>query len=228
MSRFEKAMNVAVVLAALWLAGTVGFRELRTRSISERPPVEPEYVSEWRSLLPIGITRGPAAARMHVVEFTDLECPYCRQFHETLEAVLASGSGQVAATFVHYPLRMHRFALPAALATECAHEQGRFFAFVDRVLRGQDSLGLKTWSAFAGEAGVHDTLALTRCIRERKSAPRITQGLEAGDRIGVRGTPTVIVNGWKLVGTPTRHEMERVLNAIMRDEEPFSGQSGKE
>jgi protein-disulfide isomerase len=225
MGRFERVLNVALVLAALWITTVVGVREVRLRSARPRVAADPEFLADWRSLVPIGLTRGSAGARMHVIEFVDLECPYCRRFHESLEAILASDSGAVVATFVHYPLAMHRFALPAALAAECAHEQGRFFPFVDRVFRGQDSLGLKGWSAFADEAGVPDTVALNRCIRHTRSAPRVTQGLNAGSRIGVRGTPTVIINGWKLVGTPALSDLERALAAIERNEDPFAAKS---
>lgn len=225
MGRFERVLNVALVLAALWIAAVVGARELRLRSARTPVAADPEFVADWRTLVPIGITHGSAGASMHVIEFVDLECPFCRRFHESLDAVLASDSGAVAVTFVHYPLDMHRFALPAALAAECAHEHGRFFPFVDRVFRGQDSLGLKGWSAFADEAGVPYTVALNRCIRDTRSAPRVTQGLNAGAKIGVRGTPTVIINGWRLVGTPALSDLEHALTAIKRSEDPFSRRS---
>ena len=222
MTRFEKVVNTVVVIAVAWLAGTVGMRQLDSRARSERTPPKPEFVAEWRSLLSIGITRGHVAAPIHVVTFMDLECPFCRRFHQDLEGILESDSMQIAATFVHYPLRMHRFAMPAALAAECAREQNGFNAFVAQVLRGQDSLGLKSWVAFATQAQVADTLRFVRCIAEKKTAPEISQGIEAGERIGVRGTPTVIINGWKLVGTPTAAELERIMRAVARGEEPFA------
>jgi protein-disulfide isomerase len=62
---------------------------------------------------------------------TDFECPFCGSFHKTLKAVREQYPTQVALTYVHFPLPMHRFALPAARVAECADDQVRFERLTD-------------------------------------------------------------------------------------------------
>ena len=72
---------------------------------------------------------------------------------------------------MHYPLPTHRFAEPAALAAECAGEQGRFAEFVGAVYAGQDSLGLKPWWEYARIATVQDSLLrYVNCLRASRQA----------------------------------------------------------
>jgi hypothetical protein len=90
--------------------------------------------------------------------------------------------------FVHFPLPIHRFAVQAAQATECASLKGRFLNFIDAVYRKQDSLGLKSWGSYALEAG-----------------------RELGLRWQILGTPTVIINGLRYASPPTKREIDRVI-----------------
>ena len=66
----------------------------------------------------------------------------------------------------------------------------------------QDSLGLKPWQSYATEAGIADTARFARCVLSTSPVPRIDDGLALGRRIGVRGTPTVVINGWRLARPP--------------------------
>jgi protein-disulfide isomerase len=71
----------------------------------------------------------------------------------------------------------------------------------DLLFEKQDSLGLKSWGSFATEVGLKDTTAFARCIRlPVDSFPRIGAGLELGRRNGVRGTPTLWINGHRIDG----------------------------
>jgi hypothetical protein len=81
-------------------------------------------------------------------------------------AVRARYPKDVGLFFVHFPLPMHRFARPAARATECAGLQGKFGQMVDAVYNKQDSLGLKSWSDYGRDAGVADTVAFRLACRE--------------------------------------------------------------
>lgn len=87
-------------------------------------------------------------------------------------------------------------------SSECAFEQNRFGEFENTVYAKQDSLGLKAWTAYAVDAGVADTTRFARCVRDTTALPRVEDGLAIGQKLGVRGTPTVIINGWRFARPP--------------------------
>jgi len=104
---------------------------------------------------------------------------------------------------VHYPLGAHKFAMPAARAAECAREQGRFAEYITQVYAKQDSLGLKPWLDFAKETAIPDIIDFSECVAEKAEVPNIAGGIALGKTIGVRGTPTIIINGWRYPMPPT-------------------------
>lgn len=127
--------------------------------------------------------------------------------------------------FLHYPLDMHPQAVPAALGAECAGEQGRFAEYLDVVYAEQDSLGNREWASLAARAGVPDTVAFNGCMAQEFGRDVIDRGKELGRRIGVNGTPTVIVNGWLLRPTPY-DTLSGVVARALRGEEPFDRAGG--
>jgi protein-disulfide isomerase len=106
-------------------------------------------------------------------------------------------------------------------ATQCANRVGRFAEFTDLVYAKQDSLGLKGWNSYASEAGVRDTTAFARCLTETEPIARIDSGLSIGHRIGVHGTPTVLVNGWRFASVPTEAELLHAISAVASGASPF-------
>lgn len=132
---------------------------------------------------------------------------------------------EISLLYVAYPLAMHRFALGAARAAECAYHFGRFREWVDDVYDKQDSLGLKTWSSYAQEAGIPDTTGISLCARNPAPVARIRAGIALGNRIHIAGTPTVIVDGWRFSSPPNEEELTRVVKAIAKGQAPFGTRS---
>lgn len=159
------------------------------------------------------------------MEFVDLECPFCRRYQATLQRVADQFGSAVSLVFLHYPLDMHRFARPAAQASECAERQGRFREFVEAAYAKQDSFGLKAWVSVAREAGVPDTAGFLRCL-EGAPATRIDSARAAGEGIPVRGTPTLVVNGWTFRSPPPESELVRVITELLAGREPFESTVG--
>jgi protein-disulfide isomerase len=107
----------------------------------------------------------------------------------------------VALLYRHWPLPNHRFAYPAARASECAAEQGRFEAFYTVLFAQQDSIPNKSFTQFAREAGVPDLDAFERCAASTDPVPAIERDVADVRRIGGTGTPTIIIDGM-LMRTP--------------------------
>lgn len=152
-----------------------------------------------------------------------IECPFWRQSHLALAEAKEVFTDSVAHIVVHYPLDFHRFGVPAARAVECAGVQDRFSNYLDLALEKQDSLGLKTWASYAVESGVPDTLRFNECNASKSVPSCVALGLEMGNRIGVRMTPTVLVNGW-LLSIPPRNveEYALVIREVVAREAPYA------
>lgn len=216
--KLETTLNGLLVGAAVVIAGVLVWRETRPS------PVAPStqaftYDPRWRSLLSVGRPDGELSAEVVIVEFSDLECPFCKTLHEAVAAAEDSLGGVLSRVFVHYPVANHRFNLPAARGAECAHEQDRFFAFVRVVFQEQDSLGLISMATLAHRAGIQDTLGFIDCSK-RETFPLIERGRHIGDSLQIPATPTIFVNGWRASGAMGVGPLLEVIANVRRGEEP--------
>lgn len=211
---------MVITIAAVAMAATVAYRELSPPRLvgGLQTDAPPTFEPEWRSILRNARNTGDSLAPVQLVEFSDLECPACRQFHErTLPALREKFGSAVAVSFVHLPLRrIHRFADQAAHAAECAADQGRFAAFIERAYGLQDSIGLKPWWAIARESGARDSASFAKCMYAGRRAALVDSGLAIAERLDIHETPTVIINGWRYVHAPSRTRMEEIVGRVLK------------
>lgn len=217
-TRVERVLLVALTFAAALIAVSLAHREFGSAAPRERVREARglvEYVQGWEDLLDVAVFDGDTSAPVVLIEFADLECPYCAALQTSVRKVRDRFSDSIAVAFIHFPLSYHRFARIAAHAAECAAAQGAFTAFVDGVYARQDSIGLRPWTAFAREAGVRDTASFMRCLTGSEAPARIDFGLAAGERISVRGTPTLLANGWRFGAVPSESTLVAVLDSML-------------
>jgi protein-disulfide isomerase len=178
-------------------------------------------VRDWREIARTGTLIGSESATLKIVEFSELECPFCRRFHEgILKQLRARFGDRLALVYMHYPIQGHRFARPAARAAECAKAQGRFGEFIEAVYAKQDSLGLKTWQSYGEDAGVADTTELVRCASKSAPIGILDEQVAIGKKLSVLGTPTIMVNGWKYPITPDDSTLLSDIDRILKGEQP--------
>lgn len=224
---FERLLSVLLTVAALTIAAVLVRREWRGPQVPELPrgaAASPRRVTNWDELRSTGLALLAPDAGVLIVEFADLECPACKGFHARLRQILAdigpSLAADVGLVMVHYPLETHRFARPAARALECAYGVGAGSRFVDVAYAKQDSFGLKSWSSYAAEAGVGDTLTFARCARDTTRIERIERGRTLGEALRLEGTPTIVMNGWYFPRLPTDTELRAALKAVAAGQAP--------
>lgn len=149
-----------------------------------------------------------------LLEFVDVECPFCAMFADTLRLLRLEFSQQLSIGFLHLPLRQHRFAQLGAVALECAHDDRRFAFLLDEMLARQDSIGLTAWTKFARGAGVHDTTAFSRCMAESGDRVRvIARGQALARELGVTGTPGIVIDGWLFARPPSLQMLRAIVAA---------------
>jgi protein-disulfide isomerase len=169
------------------------------------------YVQNWQAYAAGGHRMGPEQAPVTLVEFSDFECPACRVLAGTLRELRQRHPAQVAVVYRHAPLRIHRFARPAARAAECAAEQGRFEAYHDALFSGQSSFSEGAWTRFAGEAGVRDPRAFTDCLRVGGGDAALARDTADAAKLGVLATPTLLVNGARITGAAPLPFLEQMV-----------------
>ncbi len=140
-------------------------------------------------------SEGPENAVLTIVEFSDLECPYCSGIATVLDSVSKAYPQDVRLVFKHFPLSFHPQAKPAAAAALAAGKQGKFFDYRFRLAKDFRNLGDSTYLAVAKELGL-DMAQFKKDMSDTSAAnQRINQDLILGAKLEVEGTPTVFVNG---------------------------------
>ena len=153
----DKAMNFAtlgVLLCTLILTAVVLRREFMPIS---RPLSQERSVAPRKEVGFVGRALGPDTAPVVIVVFSDFQCPYCAKGQTTMDSLRRKYPTQVKFLYRHLPLEtLHPLAWPAAAASECAADQGKFTAYHDLLFRLQDSLGRVTWPTLAERVGIQD------------------------------------------------------------------------
>ena len=229
-SRTEKGLDVLLTIAAMVLAG-LAIRQafvpqVRTRGNAYVGDTTPTYYKQWRGLLGRGIGLGQPQAAIQIIEFVDFECPVCRSFHQgALKTVQRRFGSQIRVTLLHLPLSIHRFAPIAARAVECADEQGAAAGFIDRVFERQDSLGLMSWTSFGARASLPDTAGFAKCVQDQGPVARIDSGTAIAERLEIRATPTVFLNGWRFALPPSSDRLSEAITSILAGKDPFGSKN---
>jgi protein-disulfide isomerase len=210
-----------LVLCAVVTTGLVVRRELVSNPTSTQEiPSEPTFVKDWQDALQHGIRIGSAGAPVQIIEFADFQCPYCARFESRLNEARERHGDKLAITFVHSPLPSHEQAEHAARAAECADAQGRFAAMKTLLFERQAVLGTMPWVDLGRQADVPNLERFQTCVDDRQPMERVIHGKNLSAKFGVRGTPTILVNGWLLPRPPTAPELDRIVQDVSQGGTP--------
>lgn len=144
-------------------------------------------------------TLGPPNAPLHLEEFGDYQCPPCGMFHPIVEQMHKEFGDRLRVTFRHFPLPNHPHAIAAASSTEAAGLQGKFWEMHDLIYEHQAEWKDKSdvrpiFEGYAKQIGL-DVERWKRDVASESIAQRIFLDSKRGQSLGVRGTPTVFLNG---------------------------------
>jgi protein-disulfide isomerase/uncharacterized membrane protein len=207
---------VGAVIAVFVLSSWLGAQTRLTREQVFRS--NPQFF-DWYTSQPIvdkkidgGISEGPENAPIQLVEFSDFECPHCAQAYMTLRDLLPRYRDQIRFTYHHFPLssdcnetmqqKGHEHACRAAIAADCAAQGGKFKPYAGLLFANQGNLDDKSLHDYAKEVGL-DLPAFDKCMAAAGPAERIAEDVKEAQKVGVRSTPTFLINNRKIEGNLT-------------------------
>ena len=156
-------------------------------------------------------SKGPKTAPIEIVEFSDFQCPYCKSANPTVEQVLSTYGDRIHFVYRHYPLPSHANARPAAEASQCAAEQGKFWVYHDKLFASPSRLGDNDLKQHAAVLGL-DSAKFNTCVDTRKYRAQVDADARAGEEAGVNGTPAFFINGRVLSGAQPFDAFKRIID----------------
>src|ERR1035438_276353 len=161
---------------------------------------------------------GPSTAPLTVVVFPNFQCPYCKKMRALLAAEpLVAPAGRVRLVFRHMPMARHEWAQKAAEAAACAQLQNgdAFWRLHDALFENQEGItgynvGQKV-DDLASQVGTLNILDFRDCLRRQTSLGMVLRDQQLGTLAGVKGTPTLFINGESMAGLPDAAELHRRL-----------------
>lgn len=219
---------VAVVLLA-GLAIAVAIVGKRPRA-AEAPPPQLTPMEEWEAaerknvpLSPRNFSKGPEDAPVTIVEYSDFECPFCREASDTLKFVQELYPDKVRHVYKDFPLdtachealprQVHVFGCRTAAMARCAGAQGRFWEMHDAIFSFPE-LNELVLAPLPESLGL-DTGAFEECMTSEKTMAEVREDIAEGKRLGVNQTPTIFVNGKEVSAYYVLQQVvEHVLSSV--------------
>jgi len=165
---------------------------------------------------------GSPTAPVWVIEVSDFQCPYCRQFHEQTYPALVREyveTGKVRLAFLNFPLGQHPHARPAAEAAMCAGAQGKFWQMHDAIFETQEEWSPlrssdATFAALGERVGL-DMAEQNRCLADDVMLPIIQADYERAGSGGARSTPTFLIGDRKVEGAAPMASFREAIDAAL-------------
>lgn len=167
--------------------------------------------------------RGADDAKIVIVEFADFECPACKNAALMLKALKEQHADKIQVVFKNYPLdpncnpamqrALHDFACDAARLARCAGRIGKFWEMHDKIFENQTKLSRQNLTAWAKELGLSDT-DIQSCRESKDILAKIQDDISMGSKLGVEATPTVFINGRKLISPSAENIRLEIESAL--------------
>lgn len=207
-SKGKLSVPMAIIIAGLIVAGVLYFtnssnnqgQKTDTGQEAEDQAGSPtDQKTSFRPVTDDDHIKGNRNAPITIIEYSDLECPFCKRFHPTMQQVIDEYPGQVRWVYRHFPLtQLHSKAAKEAEATECAAELGGnegFWAYVDRLYEitpANNGLDFSQLPQIAEYVGL-DRDEFEQCLNSGKYADKVQADVDDAVAAGGRGTPYSLI-----------------------------------
>lgn len=160
--------------------------------------------------------KGDPKAPVTIVEFSDFQCPFCKRFYDQVLPSLDKeyiSTGKVRLVFRDYPLEFHKNALPAAIAANCAQEQGKYWGVHNFLFEHPDKLNTASVISSADELNLNRE-KFEKCVNDKTKETEINKDFQDGQLYGVRGTPSFFIG-------KTEDNSKEMTGVYIRGAQPF-------
>ena len=154
---------------------------------------------------------GPEDAPITIIQFAEYQCPYCGKAGESIDRVLEEYKGKVKMVYRDFPLSFHDRAIPAAVAANCAGEQGKYWEMHKLLMSNQSALSDSTLKAHAITLAL-DLEKWNTCRQDPEQAKEVQKDFQDGQKVGVNGTPAFFINGIMLSGAVPFPDFKEIID----------------
>jgi protein-disulfide isomerase len=199
-------------------------KDIATTIRSDTAPIPASNATQDPDVVQADLARiqGSATAPVWVIEVSDFQCPYCKQWHEQTYHQLRDEfvrTGKVRLAYVNFPLAQHVHARPAAEAAMCAGAQGKFWEMHDALFENQakwQSLPSSTsyFESLARDIGV-DVARWRQCIQSGKMKGWINADHDRAQKAGVASTPTFIIGNRMFLGAQPIENLRAAIDSAL-------------
>lgn len=220
---------IAALIIAAFLIGMLWTKVQQPASPTQVPTLK--STDQVEKLRDNDHLRGDRNAQILLIEYSDLECPFCKQFHKTAQQIVDSYKGQVAWVYRHFPLdkppqALHPKAGKEAEAVECAAElsgNDGFWKLTDKIFEvtpSNNGLDLATLPDLAAQVGL-DKNKFKTCLDSGKMAKHVEEDYQSGIKAGITGTPGNILLDTKtgktqlIPGAAPFNEFQQVIDGLL-------------
>jgi protein-disulfide isomerase len=172
---------------------------------------KPDPAAVYRVEIGDSHVKGPVDALVTVVMWTDYQCPYCARVQPTMTQLEEIYGRDIRFVHKHNPLGFHPQAMPAALGSEAAGKQGKFWEMHDKIFENQKDLADERFIAYATELGL-DVEQFKKDMASDELKKKITEQQTQGVTLGARGTPAFFVNGRFLSGAQPLENFQTLID----------------
>lgn len=201
LQRLNKGGNEETVLGRLSsIENKLNVLQARNIAPSLIPPQPPQEDFNKVYTIDVGssVINGKKDAPITIVEFTDLQCPFCARFWPPVREVLKAYPDKVNYVMKNFPLSFHPNARPAAKMALAAHEQGKYYEMVDLLLQNAGDVSEAKVKEYAKQLKLnYNKLMDDARSKDAQYEKIISEDLASGEKADVRGTPTFYINGKK-------------------------------
>lgn len=234
MEKQNLAVPIAIVIAGMLIAGAVFWnakKQPANNGADQIPPKDNQEISGPKEVSSEDHILGNPDAQLTIIEFSDTECPYCKNFHATIVKIMDEygKTGKVRLVYRHFPLdALHDKTRKEAEATECAADLGgneKFWAYINHLYEitpsnnGLDPAELPKIATYVGL----DKTAFESCLTSGKFASKVEANYQDGLSSGIEGTPySVIINSkdgkkYPLSGAFPYQQVKLAIDQLLED-----------
>jgi protein-disulfide isomerase len=162
-----------------------------------------------------GPSKGPEAAPVTIVEFSDFECPYCVRAEPTVKQLLEAYPGKIRLVYRDFPLPMHSNAPKAAEASHCAADQGKYWEMHEKLFANSQKLAVADLKGYAKDLKL-DAAKFDKCLDSGEKAAVVEKNRKAGEEAGVSGTPAFFINGRVISGAQPLEAFKTIVDQELK------------